>query len=94
VFPEEHEDAQARVLGGGLVVTGSDQLREQLVPEREVRRAMPVEESVTGVGTGATARNPSLASQSAWPLVSRLRPSASWMTTTPGHGPAPAGVAA
>ena len=37
--------------------------------------------------SGATARNPSLASQSAYRRTSSL-PLTSWITTIPGHGPA------
>jgi hypothetical protein len=43
--------------------------------------------------SGATARWPWLASQSAWRCKSWLIPEKSWITTTPGHGPAPDGVA-
>ncbi len=43
--------------------------------------------------SGAAARNPLLASQSACSRTSALMPIASWMTTTPGQGPAPAGRA-
>jgi len=43
--------------------------------------------------SGATARYPAPASQPAWFLRSWLIPSASWMTTTPGHGPGPSGAA-
>jgi hypothetical protein len=43
--------------------------------------------------SGATARYPSLASQSAWLRRSWLMPKASWITTTPGHGPLPDGGA-
>lgn len=43
--------------------------------------------------SGATARKPSDASQSAWLRRSWVMPRRSWMTTTPGHGPSPSGTA-
>ena len=43
--------------------------------------------------SGATARYPALASQSAWLRRSWLIPVKSWITTTPGQGPTAAGVA-
>src|ERR1700722_12254469 len=36
---------------------------------------------------------PHITNQSAWRFRSRLMPRMSWMTTTPGHGLAPGGVA-
>jgi hypothetical protein len=43
--------------------------------------------------SGATARKPADASQSAWLRRSWVTPRMSWMTTTPGHGPSPSGTA-
>src|SRR6476661_2533711 len=43
--------------------------------------------------SGATARNPSPASQSAWRRRSGVMPMASLTTSTPGHGPGPDGAA-
>src|SRR6266511_2582162 len=42
--------------------------------------------------SGAAARYPSPASQSAWLRRSWLMPRASWITMTPGHGPSPNGL--